>query len=61
MALEGWVDPKSHYTATGEVSGDRMTDATVDDTNGTTIDRNLTFESKEDFFTWARQRAGISW
>lgn len=61
MALEGWVDPKSHYIATGEVSGGRMTAASVEDNNGITVDRNRTFDSKEDFFTWARQCAGISW
>lgn len=60
MALEGWIEPRSHYKATGQVSGGKMTGATVDDTNGTTIDRNASFDSKDAFFSWARKRTGVS-
>lgn len=61
MARELWKDPKSHYQAAGEVIGGRMTDATVDDNNGTTIDRNASFDSEAEFCRWAQSRAGISW
>ncbi|MDS0138451.1 MULTISPECIES: hypothetical protein [unclassified Amycolatopsis] len=56
MGLEGWIEPITHIKATGQVSGGKMTGATVEDSNGTTIDRNRTFASKAAFLTWARQR-----
>ena len=55
MATETWIDPTSHYQATGQVSGGRMTDATITDNNGITRDRNRTFNSKADFIAWVKR------
>lgn len=60
MAQETWFEEKSHYQATGTVdSSGRMTNAEVTDSNGFTRDRDRTFDSKEDFASWARRDAGI--
>jgi hypothetical protein len=56
MSLEFWIEPRTHIKATGQVTGGKMTGATIDDSNGTTIDRDRTFNSKADFLSWARQR-----
>jgi hypothetical protein len=62
MSNETWLEPKSHYMATGPVDfSGKMTDAEITDNNGFTKDRNRTFDSQEDFFAWAKQSAGISW
>lgn len=36
-----------------------MTDATVEDNNGTVIRSGASFESKDHFYSWARHSAGI--
>lgn len=55
MGLEGWIDPASHWKATGQVdSAGRMSGATVDDNNGSTRSRNETFSSKQDFAGWVK-------
>lgn len=56
MVLEGWIEPTTHIAATGQVVARKITNATIDDRNGKTIDRKRSFDSKQDFFTWARQR-----
>ncbi len=62
MSSATWVDPKSHYQATGSVDySGKMTGAEVTDNNGITRDRNRTFESEQEFVAWARRDAGISW
>ncbi|WP_141717908.1 hypothetical protein [Nocardia altamirensis] len=61
MPNETWIEPKSHYQATGSVSNGRMTNAEVTDNNGLLKDRNRTFDSKEDFYRWAKKSAGINW
>ena len=62
MSSKTWIDPKSHYQATGSVDfSGRMTNAEVTDNNGITRDRNRTFESEQEFCAWARRDAGISW
>jgi hypothetical protein len=62
MANNTWIDPNSHYMATGEVdSSGRMTNAEVTDNNGITKDRNRTFDSEADFSSWARQASGTNW
>lgn len=58
MAIEGWLDPVNHYKAVGQVTNGKMTGATIDDRNGTTVDRNRTFESKDEFLAWARAKSG---
>lgn len=60
MARETWVEPRSHYQATGMVSGGRMTDAEITDNNGITSDRGRSFDSEADFAAWARKDAGMS-
>lgn len=61
MATQGWIDPKSRYIAHGDVSGGRMTNASVTDNNGYILGENYSFNSESEFFAWARKRAGISW
>jgi len=56
MGLEGWIDPASHWKATGQVdSTGRMTDATVIDHTGAERTRNATFSSKADFINWVKR------
>jgi hypothetical protein len=56
MANEIWIDPTSHWKAAGAVQPDgSMTNATVDDNNGTTRDRGVKFSSKQDFISWVRR------
>lgn len=60
MAREMWFEPKSHYQASGQVDpSGRMTDAEITDNHGMTKDRGRTFESKQDFFEWAKRAAGF--
>lgn len=54
MAAECWIDPVTHFKATGQVSGGVMTNATVEDNNGITVTRDKTFESKSAFIQWVR-------
>lgn len=62
MARQTWIEPKSHYQAVGDVdSSGRMTGAEITDNNGFTKDRNRTFQSKGDFYDYAKKSAGISW
>lgn len=57
-----WFEPKSKYLAQGWVDfTGKMTDAEVTDGHGFTKDRNRTFESEEEFATWAKESAGIFW
>ena len=58
---ETWVDQKSHYQATGQVDfSGKMTNAEITDNNGITRDRNRTFQSKKEFYAWARRATGTS-
>lgn len=57
---ETWFDPTSRYQATGWVRGGRMTDAEVIDSNGFTRERDRTFASKQEFYSWARKDSGMS-
>lgn len=62
MSNETWIEPKSHYMATGSVDyRGKMTGAEITDNNGFTKDRNRSFDSKEDFYTYAKESAGIRW
>lgn len=59
---EIWIEPKSHYTASGWVDfSGKMTGATITDNNGFTRDYDLEFDSKEAFFAYAKDKAGILW
>lgn len=60
MAVECWIERKSHYQATGMVSGGRMTDAEIMNSGGVMVDRNRSFDSEADFIAWAKKDAGIS-
>ena len=62
MAHGTWIEPKSHYQATGDVDGlGKMTNAEITDNNGITRDRDRTFESQAAFESWAKSDAGINW
>jgi hypothetical protein len=54
-----WIDSKSHWKASGEEHADgSLTDATVDDNNGTTRTRDASFTSKSDFASWVKKHEG---
>lgn len=60
MALEGWVEPISHYKAFGDVDASgRMTGADITDSSGTIIDRGRSFDSRSQFEAWAKSASGI--
>lgn len=52
-----WVDPTTHWKAYGTPSGSGMKDAQVDDADGSTRAYSKSFDSKQDFFKWARAQA----
>ncbi len=54
--IEGWIDPSSHWKATGDVQGGAMTSATIIDNNGIERDRGVSFSSEADFRSWVSQR-----
>ncbi|WP_141399206.1 hypothetical protein [Curtobacterium sp. 'Ferrero'] len=57
-----WIDHVSHWKAAGEEHADgSMSDATVDDNNGTTRTRNASFSSKSDFSSWVKSHQGRSY
>jgi hypothetical protein len=61
MALQNWTSKPSGYQATGEVdSAGRMTNATVTDGSGIVRDRGRTFESINEFASWAGRDARVS-
>ncbi len=54
---EIWIDPSSHWKAAGQVQANgSMTGATVDDNNGITRSRGVTFSSIQDFAAWVRRQ-----
>ncbi|MFB6718692.1 hypothetical protein ACFCV3_00940 [Kribbella sp. NPDC056345] len=62
MDRETWLEPKSKYMANGWVDfAGKMTEAEITDGHGFLKDRDRTFESKEEFFTYAKDAAGILW
>jgi hypothetical protein len=57
MAIEGWIDPSSHWKVTGHVDASgRMSGGTVTDQYGTDRSRNESFASLEDFTAWVKKR-----
>lgn len=60
MANDTWMEPISHWMATGAVdSSGRMTGAEITDNHGMTRDRDRTFNSQPEFAAWAQQSAGV--
>ena len=55
VALQGWIDPSTHWKATGQVdSSGKMTGGTVTDNNGTVRTRDKTFDSEQSFKAWVK-------
>ncbi|MEU9802957.1 hypothetical protein [Streptomyces sp. NPDC051000] len=51
-----WIDPSSRWKATGQLQSDgSLKNATVDDNNGITRERNHTFSSESDFISCVRR------
>lgn len=59
MAEIVWIDPRTHWAATvRRQSHGSFRAGTVEDTNGVTRGRDLSFTSKEDFIAWVGRLTG---